>query len=285
MTAFTDTWNATYLTLPADSENISLGASRIRDLKNDITQRMQVDHSWVGDANDGAHNQVTLKQAAGDPAADVSATAGFLYTKASSLGGAGTTEVFFKDAAGNVMQLTEGGAPVGGAPGDVIPSCATSRPGCVLCDGTSYLRTGIYAKLFAAIGTTWGFADGSHFNVPDFRGRTLVGAGQGAGLTLRSLGQQTIGEETHILLTAELPAHNHTATVTDPGHAHVEQVGNGVGGGPLTANGIFNTASGPSNVSTMTATTGITVATANTGTGTAHNVMQPSAVVNWFIHL
>ena len=33
---------------------------------------------------------------------------------------------------------------------------STAPTGWVLCDGASYLRTGAYAALFAAIGTMWG---------------------------------------------------------------------------------------------------------------------------------
>ena len=44
------------------------------------------------------------------------------------------------------------------------------------CDGASYLRA-TYPRLFAAIGTTWGSVDGTHFNVPDGRGATLRGTG------------------------------------------------------------------------------------------------------------
>ncbi len=43
-----------------------------------------------------------------------------------------------------------------------------------MCDGTSYLRAS-YAALFSAIGTAYGAADGSHFNVPDLRGQFLRG--------------------------------------------------------------------------------------------------------------
>lgn len=48
----------------------------------------------------------------------------------------------------------------------------------LLCDGTSYLRSA-FPGLFAAIGTAYGTADGTHFNVPDFRGmfpRGVTGA-------------------------------------------------------------------------------------------------------------
>lgn len=45
------------------------------------------------------------------------------------------------------------------------------------CNGASLLRAS-YPALFSAIGTTYGAADGSHFNIPDFRNKLLVGAQQ-----------------------------------------------------------------------------------------------------------
>ena len=51
---------------------------------------------------------------------------------------------------------------------------ATAPTGWLLCQGQSLLRTA-YPALFAAISTTYGAADNTHFNVPDFRGRTPVG--------------------------------------------------------------------------------------------------------------
>jgi microcystin-dependent protein len=55
-------------------------------------------------------------------------------------------------------------------------STGTAPAGWVLCDGSSKLRTDeVYAKLFAVIGTTFGNADSTHFNLPDMRGRVIVG--------------------------------------------------------------------------------------------------------------
>lgn len=98
----------------------------------------------------------------------------------------------------------------------------TAPTGYLFCDGASLLRAS-YAALFTAIGTTYGSADGTHFNLPDFRGRTPVGVGTGTGggasgtglpvggspLTAVALGTWK-GEETHILTTPEIPSHSHT---------------------------------------------------------------------------
>lgn len=51
------------------------------------------------------------------------------------------------------------------------PSPNTAR--WLLCDGSSLLRTG-YAELFSVIGTTYGAVDGTHFSLPDLRGRVAV---------------------------------------------------------------------------------------------------------------
>ena len=57
---------------------------------------------------------------------------------------------------------------------DNIPS------GWLLCDGSSLSRSGTYADLFAVIGTNFGAADGTHFNIPDLRGRFLRGRANGS---------------------------------------------------------------------------------------------------------
>lgn len=103
MTVFTETWDGNFETKPADNENINLGALRIRNLKLDIRERMSVDHSWDGDANDGKHYHVTLRPG-GVPTLD--AGDGVMFSASI----AGNTELFYKDSSGNVMQLTSGGA-------------------------------------------------------------------------------------------------------------------------------------------------------------------------------
>lgn len=80
--------------------------------------------------------------------------------------------------------------------------------GTLAADGSAISRT-VYSKLFAKIGTTYGSGDGSTtFNIPDHRGRSPLGAGTGAGLSGRSLGQ-SFGEESHQLALSEMPNHSH----------------------------------------------------------------------------
>jgi len=62
-------------------------------------------------------------------------------------------------------------------PGTIVATArATAPTGWLLCDGSAVSRTGANADLFAAIGTTYGAGNGtSTFNLPDFRGRVIVG--------------------------------------------------------------------------------------------------------------
>lgn len=98
--------------------------------------------------------------------------------------------------------------------GAVVPS------GWLLCDGTAVSRA-TYATLFSAIGTSYGVGNGSTtFNVPDYRGRSVVGAGAGTGLTNRVIGQ-ALGEETHVLSVTEMPSHAHGGSSgSSGGHSH-----------------------------------------------------------------
>ena len=128
---------------------------------------------------------------------------------------------------------------------------AVCPDGWLFCDGSTVSRE-TYAALFAAIGTTYGSGDGTTtFLLPDFRGRVGIGAGQGSGLTNRTLGE-TLGEEEHALAANENGTHN--------GHK-------GVGtGGMLTPNNGWPECKAESS-----------------GLGLPHNTMQPSIVINYII--
>lgn len=152
--------------------------------------------------------------------------------------------------------------------------------GWLLCDGSAVSRS-TYANLFTAIGIAWGSGDGSTtFNVPNMTRRVGMGSGgSGTGIIGNTVGN-TGGAETVTLSSAEMPSHTHTATPTDPGHTHIEQaIGSGSGNF-----GIVNSNPGSvlvitTGLSTVSATTGITVANANTGGGGSHNNVQPAAIV------
>jgi microcystin-dependent protein len=76
------------------------------------------------------------------------------------------------------------------------------------CDG-QLLSIAQNTALFSLLGTTYGGNGTFNFALPDLRGRVVVEAGQGPGLTDRALGEQ-FGAETATLTDAELPAHTHT---------------------------------------------------------------------------
>jgi hypothetical protein len=105
VTVFTYTWNATFLATPADTEDESLGAQRIRDTKAAVGERLAVDHAMAGDPNDGKHLWMTLRNRGSVTAAPLDANDGFVFGSQV----AGNTELFYQDSLGRVIQLTNGG--------------------------------------------------------------------------------------------------------------------------------------------------------------------------------
>lgn len=94
-------------------------------------------------------------------------------------------------------------------------------------------------------------------------GRALGVAGAGSGLTSRALGE-TVGEETHLLTTPEIPSHTHPITPT-----------------ALTSAGTnLQGASALGNYGTPGAST-----TGSAGGGGAHNNVQPTSFLNAMIKL
>jgi microcystin-dependent protein len=114
-------------------------------------------------------------------------------------------------------------------PGDLKMSAAVNpSPGWLLCDGSAVSRSN-FAALWAAIGSSFGTGDGSTtFNLPDYRGRTIVGAGAGGGLTNRAMGAKG-GEENHLLVPVEsgINGNGYTGTVSSD-HSHSFNVNTGV---------------------------------------------------------
>lgn len=147
---------------------------------------------------------------------------------------------------------------------------ATAPTGWILCDGAAVSRS-LYARLFAAIGTTYGVGDGSTtFNVPNFLGAGPIAPGSSGtgGATSHTLGQRG-GEETHLTLAGEsgLPDHAHDFS----GHAVMTQaIAASVNGGPNGANTANITQTGP-------------VIGGAQNAASRHNNMQPYTVVNFVI--
>lgn len=102
------------------------------------------------------------------------------------------------------------------------PAMAQSEPylGQIMCAGFNFAPRGWAemngqllsiaqnSALFALLGTTYGGNGQTTFALPDMRGRTLVHAGQGPGLSNRIQGE-TGGNETTTLATINLPPHAH----------------------------------------------------------------------------
>lgn len=155
--------------------------------------------------------------------------------------------------------------------GTIIQSASVNEPdGWFNCDGR-LLTVSSYQNLFNAILYTYG-GSGPSFNIPDMRGRTAIGLGQGNGLSNRTLGSQG-GEESHVLSVGEMPSHSHTS--------------NAIGGtiGLITSDGL-NTAAGGVDNSTgepnlYASIQALTIN--NTGSSNAHNNMQPYIVLRYLI--
>jgi microcystin-dependent protein len=131
--------------------------------------------------------------------------------------------------------------------------------------------------------------------IPFISGRALAGAGVGP-VGYRGVGV-TVGEETHVLVDAEMSAHRHGVQFSDPGHAHnipagtPNYDGNGTTGG---GNGQSISKTTPViGSNTAVSTTGIIVrsgdgvlnATDAVGSNTPHNNMQPTAFLALMVKL
>ncbi len=268
MTAFTRNWTDAYMGVPAQTEDARLGATRIRETRRDLFERMAVDHSWAGNDRDGAHRRATLLPQTSDPSTD--AGAGILYSKDAS----GAISLFYKDSKGNVTQLT---GATGGLEKFVVTGTIIAVGNATDADGVSYLQCNgqavsrvTYSGLFFAIGILWGVGDGvTTFNVPNLGGRALIGRGNGGytGATTRNTGQ-VLGSETHTIDITQIPGHSHNLEI------HNSSIAASAGNVALQA-----TSSSDGFNTNMIYTSGGNLF----GVSQPHNNMQPSAVVNWWI--
>ncbi len=81
--------------------------------------------------------------------------------------------------------------------------------GWAFCDG-QIMPISQNTALFSLLGTTYGGDGVSNFALPNLQGMAPMQPGQGAGLSLRDLGEVG-GEQTVTLLQTEMPSHSHAA--------------------------------------------------------------------------
>jgi microcystin-dependent protein len=82
-------------------------------------------------------------------------------------------------------------------------------PEWIPCDG-QLLDSASNQALYSLIGNTYGSPQGTFFRIPELRGRLILGAGSGPGLSPYKHGQRG-GSEGVALTEAQMPAHNHIA--------------------------------------------------------------------------
>lgn len=175
--------------------------------------------------------------------------------------------------------------------GVVFPFAGTAAPnGWILCDGRS-LSTTTYATLFASIGYAYG-GSGANFNVPDLRGRVVAGrdvdqGGYGNRLSATHFGSngrtsgQTGGSEGQTLTEAQMAAHSHFVANTDSTTSAAPSLSN------TQYVAVHNSHTGGSTADSYdlhgTATVATVGLSSSTGSGSAHNNVQPTIILNYII--
>lgn len=159
-------------------------------------------------------------------------------------------------------------------PGTIVMfGSATAPAGWLACQGQSLATTGTYAKLFAAIGYTYGGA-GAAFLLPNLVGKFIQGSG--SGFTIAGTGgaasDNYLAEHTHIIDTTE-----HTHWADGVGSPFIRIVPGG-GGYNIATGGFGNGAAGIATNPTEDTATAL-----NAGSPSAHENRPPFVNVNHII--
>lgn len=146
--------------------------------------------------------------------------------------------------------------------------------GWAFCDG-QLLPISQNTALFSLLGTTYGGNGTSNFALPDLQGRAPMHPGQGAGLSLRDLGESA-GSESVTLLQSEIPTHSHAlnADTADLADTNVPS-----------PNATFAQSSGGTLYATSADTQLADTALALAGGGLPHTNMQPYLTLSFCIAL
>ena len=136
------------------------------------------------------------------------------------------------------------------------------------CDG-QLLPLSQNTALFSLLGTTYGGDGKSNFALPDLQGAAPMHPGQGPGLSLHDLGEQS-GSTTVTLLESEIPAHTHSVGAQTTPLGTVASPTGATLGRPASGNLYFDPPGAPSPLVAMDfSTIGVT------GGSQPHNNMQP----------
>lgn len=147
--------------------------------------------------------------------------------------------------------------------------------GWLVCDGSSLLIND-YKLLYDMIGTTYNLIESNEkqsftnetFNLPNFGGRVALGCNNK--YVIGKIG----GEESHVLLTSEIPSHTHTTNNSGYGLLRMSEPDE-----INTSGSNLNAVTGEPDLHTSPQSVVIN----NTGGNQAHNIMQPYLVVNYLI--
>lgn len=152
------------------------------------------------------------------------------------------------------------------------------------CEG-QLLPISQYSALFSLLGTMYGGDGRTTFGLPDLRGRTPIGVGNGPGLSNYRQGPGGGHEQVYLNLT-NLPSHTHTATGTIMGS--FTPPSGGANSGTPAGNNFSSSASNiySSNAANVDmAAGGVSVTIGNTGGNIPFSVVQPWCAVQFIIAL
>jgi len=147
--------------------------------------------------------------------------------------------------------------------------------GWATCDGQT-MNIGQNQALFALLGTTYGGNGSTTFNLPDFRGRTML---HRSATYVEGVNGGT--ETVALTATSQLPAHTHVlAANSAAGGTNIPQ-----GNVPAAVQDTTNTKFAYATTKATPAATLATGSLAMAGASAGHNNMQPSLTINFCIAL